>query len=403
MYRKGFAQILTGTALAQAIMFLSTFVIGIYYSTEEIGIYGLFSSIIPILAIFSSFRLELAISKAKSDEAVANISRLIIVICGSFTIISIIIGLVYKASSLSVIEISIFSLILGVLALTGFNYASALASYHHHFSDLAKSKVVKALVFVCLIFVMSGIDNALIYAYAFSTFLFTFILLRKSSVLKRFKFDTLKSGFNDLTDYRYIYRYTVPNACLNVISQQMPIIAAGAIFSASTVGVYFFIDKILRTPTMVISQSIRPILIRYYSTNETKLTKFYFHAICLLITSLIYSVVAYFIYIWIAEYEFMTKWYDGTSFIFPILVIAGCQLTNTVSVPYLLVVEKTNELLNVEIVNIVLRSIVVLTVIYFKLASVYLFYGMASVSFIVLIYNMFVVFKTMKGLINEIS
>lgn len=401
MYVKGFVQLLSGTAMAQLIMFLSTFIIGIYYSTEEVGIYGLFSAVVPILAIFSSLRLELAVSKADSIDNVVCISRLIVLICFSFVVVATVFGAVYSTVAQDKLQLSVVSIILGVVALTGFNYASALASYHHQFFVLAKSKVIKSIVFVCLICILAGIDNSLIYAYVISTFLFIVYILSKSDLIKGVNVEEVKKGFSNLSQFEYLYKYTVPNACLNVISQQMPVIAAGFLYSASTVGVYFFIDKILRTPSVVIAQSIRPIIIRYYSQNKVSLKVFYLHAGVLFALSTIYAVTAYYLFMWLLDYSFMNKWQQGESFVVAILIIGACQLTNTVSVPYLLVIEKTKVLLNVEVANFIVRCLVVLAVFYLVVDSVYLFYGMAVVSVFILILNMVVIFFTIKGLSNE--
>ncbi len=339
-------------------MFLSTFLIVDLYSVTSVGDFALFSSIISICVIFSSFRLEQAVSKSNSGSKVNVVTNIITFISLVYSVIFItLISVLYIFGHDYLLYITL--IFLGSLALLLVNYVTSLSTYEQNFLVLSVSKVIKSIAFIVLICIFSGFSNGLLYSYLISSLILCVYAI--SNLSTRIKIDkfTISKSLNNRFEYRYIYKYSTLNALLNSTSHQIPILMSSLLFPIEIVGLIFIYEKIVKTPSTVIMQSIRPIVIRYYSTKSNLNFFVYFrHCLYLATLGLLYISFMYLLVSFSLSFDFTIKWQDGFVFLVPLLIITFCQIVNTVTSPYLLVKRKTKNLFNIEIINLILKIVI---------------------------------------------
>ncbi len=386
--------------LSQGIMFFSTFILGMYYTQDAIGQFAIFSSYIAVISIFTSLRLELAISKSQNKYDVFCLLDIISITSLVFSILFFVISPILTYFFNIDIGVNLFFIYLGTIVLTIFNTSNSILVYEQDFFTLSLSKIVKAIFFIILLFALSMFNDGIIYSYLLSSLAFFIFVFKKLKFNYYLSKDRLFKSLSRIKEYDYIYKYSFPNACLNSISQQIPVISGALLYSASTIGVYFFMDKILRTPAAVILQSLRPVLIRYYSNKSSQITTYYFHVLLLSCLGLLYSIILYFIISYVMSLELMSKWQEGTIYILPILIIAFSQLSNTATVPFLLVKKKTKGLLYIEIINLISRCTVVLYCLSIHVAPKFFFELMSLVTLIMLFLNVLTVKISIKYIDN---
>ncbi|EOD79080.1 O-antigen flippase Wzx [Grimontia indica] len=400
MYLKAIFQILTGSVVSQIVMFLSTFIIGLYYSKQDVGEFALFSSYIAIGCIFTSLRLEQAISKSQSQNEVVSAIDITLT---STAIISLLFGTVIipivASQGVTNTSIGIF-LLTGTLVLTATNVTNALLVYQHKFKELSYSKIIKSAVFIMTLYPLSLVENGILWSFTLSSSFLVIYSYKKAELGYHLSIQRIKNSLLEIKHYEYIYKYSVPNACLNTFAQQIPIISGAILYSPSVIGVYFFVDKILRTPAAVILQSLRPVLIRFYSNKNSSIRTYYIHSLLLMILGFVYTAIIYIIAYYAFSSSYMEKWQEGIEYIVPVLIIAFSQLTNTASVPFLLVKKKTRSLLYTEISNVALRLMVFIFALNSPTEPSEFFYYMSIISITILTMNVFIV-KLSCGPKNE--
>ncbi|WP_281544141.1 hypothetical protein [Grimontia sp. SpTr1] len=372
-------------------MFTSTFILGLYYSQEAIGTYAIFSSYIVIIAIFTSLRLEQGISKAKCREDVLKITDLVIMATFVVTILYFVI--LYPSSYIfeTLSDAPLNLIYFGSIALTIFNITNSMLTYGCKFGLISNAKILKAIIFVALLYLLKDFDTGIILAFIFSHLTISLYTNRKFNFGYKIKKTRFINSIKNHKEYEYIYRYSAPNACLNVVSQQIPIIAGSLLYPASIIGTYFLYDKILRTPAVIIMQSLRPVLIRYYSnTNSSDVNLFYRHVLLLIILAASYVISMFALSHFVLSLGIIKEWEHGYIYIVPILIISFSQISNTATVPYLLHLKKTANLFYLEVFNLLSRVLVAVSCLYYQSESNYFFLLISLISLLILFLNILI-------------
>ena len=98
--------LVSGTAIAQLIPILLQPILRRFYSSDIFGAYAVYSSLVGMLAIISSFKYELAIILPRKDKEAANIFFLTIIINVAFNMLLISIILIWKNNILRFFNLS---------------------------------------------------------------------------------------------------------------------------------------------------------------------------------------------------------------------------------------------------------------------------------------------------------
>jgi len=103
-FTKNVLTVLTGTALAQAIPILISPILTRLFSTDDFGVFFLFTSILAIMSVFSTAKYELAIILPEKDEDAFNIVVLVCIIAFGISLLLLGITLFFKGAIQTVLE-----------------------------------------------------------------------------------------------------------------------------------------------------------------------------------------------------------------------------------------------------------------------------------------------------------
>ncbi|WP_367182336.1 lipopolysaccharide biosynthesis protein [uncultured Aquimarina sp.] len=276
--------LLTGTAIAQIIPVAISPLLTRLYSPDEIGVYTIFFATTNILAIFISGRFDQAIliSKHKKD----NYETLKLVLAYSFiiSIILFIVLLCFKTYIFEFLGISSLGYWGYLIPITGFLIA-LFQSYNYwlnrndKYLEISKGKVIQG-VFTAIIHVASSILNVI--GLVLGRFLG--ILMSSMYLLIASRKFTPKNVFiNDyeslkqkLDEHKSFPLYTMPNALLNSVSNNLPVYLLENLYSAKVTGFYSWSVRIIQGPMGMLTASIQQVFFRkaseLYNNGENLLS-----------------------------------------------------------------------------------------------------------------------------------
>lgn len=263
-FNKNIITLITGATAAQVIPFLFSPVISRIYSASDFGVFALYMTIVSIASVFSTGRYEMAIILPKNDKKVKLILNLILLLLLSsvffLLVIVAIYYLFYKSSHdnevvdyILLIPISVF--VYGIYQ--AFNY---ILIREKKFRDLSLNKVYNSIINISV-----QISCALIFSNAIGLLLgvllsnlFCILLIIRNKITT--KFWEFEFQFKKIKYIAYEYvnfpKYDVPSVLINVISNQLPLIAFAKYFGMDILGYYAFMYKVLMTPLSLLSNNI---------------------------------------------------------------------------------------------------------------------------------------------------
>lgn len=256
----------SGVSIAQIILLAITPILSRLYSKELFGLFFLFSSIIVIVKIINTFRLELAIMLPQRDKDAINLLVLGLIVNLLISIILLIIILVFQKT------INVF---LGEKNLGKYLYLIPLATFFVGISELSTSwnnrkklyknisysKISKAIAQGSwnLGFGFAKLSSlGLIPGYIFGFIVLSSALIYKSfkEIVKLLKFLSIKRMMFLLKKYKNIPLYNTPINFIINMSNEIPILLMSGFFGASIVGLYGMANRIIASPADLVSRSV---------------------------------------------------------------------------------------------------------------------------------------------------
>lgn len=264
-----FLTLFTGSTLSQVILFAITPILTRLYSEELFGLYFVFTSIVMVLKTIATLRFELAIVLPKKDEDAINVIFLTILLniifCLSVT------GLIFLFKDF-------FNSLLGEKDLGNYLYLIPISVFFTGLNDIFlrwnnRVKKYKNISVGSIIKTSStgiwsigwgsfgfkniGLIPGQIFG-VFSSFTFLFFISIKE-LFKLVKYISLKRVIFLVNKYKNILKYnTLINFLVN-ISNEAPIFLLANYFGADTVGLYGMANRLIGTPSNLISKSISPV------------------------------------------------------------------------------------------------------------------------------------------------
>lgn len=272
--------LMSGTLLAQIIMLGAIPILTRLYTPTEFGLFSLFLSIITIIGSISSLKYDQAIMLPKSEKNAQALVFLSILITVSITIISIVFILLFNDFILDYFDGSITILYLipiGIL-LTGLvQIFTAYSSRNQFYKHLSKTKVANASF---LASVQIGLKylfnyNALIEGKLVADLISLLLLFRY-----HFKKQTLQIKFLskrriklNVDRHHHFPKYQAGTVFLNSLSQNIPILLLGTLYSSEIAGYYALTIRVLQAPVSLIGMSTREVFYqkasRLYANKES--------------------------------------------------------------------------------------------------------------------------------------
>lgn len=269
---KHFLTLLSGSVLAQAILFAITPILTRLYSEEMFGVYMVFASAVMIAKIISTLRLELAIVIAPDEKEAVNIVFLATIINFLVNSLFFTLILIFQPAINKLIgdeKLGWYLYLLPFSAfLTGFfqtlNYWNNRQKKYKNISAALIGKNTGMSTWN-ITFGSIGLKNlGLIPGQIFGLIISVTILsvISFKQIFKLTRFVSYKEMFRQLKKYSDIPKY---NTSINIVANlgnEAPIFLLTGFFGAATVGLYGMANRLLGTPTDLIGKSIGQVFFR---------------------------------------------------------------------------------------------------------------------------------------------
>ena len=267
-FAKNSFTLIGGTFLAQLLPLLLSPVISRLYSPENMALWGLYMSIVPILLSISTGSYELSIMLPKKDEEAINLFSLSILLAiGSF-LLFIMVALFFNNALAELLNNPFIAewivfIPISVLVLAISNSLMAWYNRKGNFKILAINKINKNWSITSVQLLLhyiprqaSGLISGQIFGEIISAFLFA-IYFFKHQFFKFLKEHISLAKMKSLAfDYKKFPLYTMPTACLDNISSQILTIVIAIWFTNGLTGSYYLAVRLLSAPMALVGSSV---------------------------------------------------------------------------------------------------------------------------------------------------
>lgn len=389
---KGAAWIFLATVLSQVINLLTLPYISRQYNESSLSSLGIITSVLPVLLIFSSFRLEFFIVKKDNSSALDFTKSLYFLtsFLALFYSFFLFFYLNYKE-----VYLPWYCLLLFIPYLVGVfwnNIITFSITRAGQFNHLAILKVCRASFLLVALFLFSFLQvTGIILSLLFSVLipLLIYFSLNKKEFKGTFKQINLKSKIIRLELIKNYH--AVIQAGFNVVNLQFFAFYVIAFESKKIIASYFFMEKIINAPLNLLASTLRQVVYKYFVDNQNdkaKLIKSY------TVIQLALSLVAFVVGICIIYfgkpliYFLLGSGWDEVSLLLNAYVfIVVMQIINIPSTSLYLTLDKISTVAKFEKIDLLVKSIFAASSIVNGL-DIYEFIKIAS--FYVIIYYCFV-------------
>jgi O-antigen/teichoic acid export membrane protein len=256
--------LISGTLFAQIISFASIPILTRLYTPSEFGLYSLFFAITSMVAMVSSLSYEQSIVLPKSRKDAKAIFILSIIITFIFSIMSLVILLIFKSyikNYFAQEQYLIYLIPISILILGLTQIFDAYSTREELYREIAFSKVTTATTASITQITSKGLFNidGLVFGKVlgdlFGSFVLFFNLKSRVSLRDVSRDDII---FN-LRHYSSFPKYQMPSNLINSISQNIPIFMLSALFSPAIAGFYSLTYRAMQTPILLISGATRSV------------------------------------------------------------------------------------------------------------------------------------------------
>ncbi|WP_228720540.1 lipopolysaccharide biosynthesis protein [Arcobacter acticola] len=258
--------LMTGTTIAQAIPIAISPILTRIYTPEDFGVFALYIAIASIVSVIATGRYEMAIMLPKKDSDAINIVALSMLISFFISFITLVIVFIFNSQITNLLnnhDISNWLYFIPVtILLTGiyqsFNYWS---NRKKQYKRLATSRVVQSgsTASANLGMGFGGLGSSgLIIGQVLGQSISTTILGKLIWNEDKNKLKEIKNLKIFAMARRYIKfpKYDIPSNLFSVLSLQISNILFNILFTSTIAGFYFFINKILNVPIILLSRTL---------------------------------------------------------------------------------------------------------------------------------------------------
>lgn len=264
---------MTGTAAAQALTIIATPILSRLYGPEAFGVFALYTSIVSVLSVITTWKYELAIVLPKKDEDAVHLLTLSSLIVLVMTVLTSLVILLFKNRieiMLGTPELS-FVLMWVPISICAFGFYQSLnywSTRKKGYKRLSISQIIRSLS-VVISQLTGGVlkfgSAGLVFSQAFGHIVATIVLGKQiwnndKGILKRAcKSINIKKIRSLARDYSDFPKYSAPQAFINSISQNAAPFLLSIYFSPAVVGFYAIGLKLLQLPVNLIGESVRQV------------------------------------------------------------------------------------------------------------------------------------------------
>lgn len=336
--------LITLSLLAGAIMtFIALPVLTRLYSVADFGAYGIALAIVSVLSTVANLRLDQALLVAEEQDK----KSLIFEGAVFSTVIAVMSGIVI--SLILNVEMAV-AVATGVLANTLIQsvYNYQFAAHKEYFCaslNIFRSAIVVAVQLSLPLFMQISLVNS----YNVSS-----ILMIVAMLLYILKYQLYQVSWHAFKNYQdFIYANT-PHALLNSFSHNLPYYVVSHFVGVQAMGFYTIVERTLRVPINLISQTLRQFFIRKFKDADSSQNALKASVLLSLVSLPLFALVFVLpesVYLWI----FGSEWV-GISTYFQILALGyWAVFCNPPSSAYLIAKRNSQVLFKLQIVELIIK------------------------------------------------
>jgi len=263
-----------GTALSQVIMAASSPIVSRLYSPEEIGLWSVYSSVLGMISVLATMKLELAIPIADKDETALNVVFLSSLTALGASVLVLVLSLALASPIASMLNAEplipyMWLLCIGTLGIGLYNTFVHWAIRKKLYADITRTKisqgVTKVLVQVASGFLKFGPLGLILGEIAGQA---SGIKLLAKPILKSQTFKVISPTAIKLVALRY-WKFPLISswsALLNAVSYHIPVLLLSAGYGSGVAGAFGFSHRIISIPVSLIGVSIAQV---FYSEGAS--------------------------------------------------------------------------------------------------------------------------------------
>ncbi len=279
-FAKSVSILVSGTAIAHALVFLATPILTRLYTPEDFSILAAYAAIIGIISVVSCLAFDMAIPLPKDDEEA--ISLLILALSSTFLISSISFGIVYLIPVTKLTSIGMGSLAqyrwmipIAVLLSGAFSALQYFGIRNKGFLTISKARIFQSSLTISsqVGFGVYGVSPfGLLFGQMLSTgsgatYLGAILLKRRLLVLKRMStFNNLKHQF---LKYKRFPQYTTFESLSNSAGIYFPIIIIAALAIGPEAGFLALATRVMQTPMGLLGRAVAQVYISQAPSEES--------------------------------------------------------------------------------------------------------------------------------------
>jgi len=258
--------LMSGTLIAQIIMFAFIPILTRLYTPAEFGTYSLFFSLASMLGMVSSWKYDQAIMLPKSERYAQSLVFLSILITLGMVLVVVAVLIIFYSFFLDYfhgIEYLIWLLPFAILTIGLLQIFDSYSSRCQFYKKMASVKVATSIATVGTQtvsrygFELNGLIVGKVFADIFGLFLLIRFHLKKQTLqLKWLSKRNLKVG---LKRHDHFPKYQSFSVLINSFSQNLPLLLFPTLFSPAIAGFYALTYRVLQAPILLIASSTKKV------------------------------------------------------------------------------------------------------------------------------------------------
>ncbi|WP_180073501.1 MULTISPECIES: oligosaccharide flippase family protein [unclassified Acinetobacter] len=336
--------LITLSLLVGAIMtFIALPVLTRLYSVADFGAYGIALAIVSVLSTVANLRLDQALLVAEEHDKKSLIFEGAVFSTGIAILSGIVISVILNVEMATAVATGVLA---NTLIQSLYNYKfSAHKEYFCAGLNIFRSAIVVAVQLSLPLFMQISLVNS----YNVSS-----ILMIVAMLLYLLKYQLYQVSWHAFKNYQdFIYANT-PHALLNSFSHNLPYYVVSHFVGVQAMGFYAIVERTLRVPINLISQTLRQFFIRKFKTtdsNKNALKASMLLSLMSLPLFAIFFILPESLYLWI----FGSEWV-GISTYFQILALGyWAVFCNPPSSAYLIAKRNSQVLFKLQIVELMIK------------------------------------------------
>ncbi len=256
--------LLSGSIMAQALLFAFIPIVTRLYTPSEFGIYSLFFSMTMAIGLISSFKYDQAIVLPKNEQDAKAILFLSLMILFAIVLLCLLVVWIFYDWFVQLFggeDYLVWFLPVSVLVLGGQLIFESFANRQEYYKVMSLSKIMSAIGTVTTQISSRYLfqANGLIVGKILSDMVAVAFLLKQ--IVKRNSLQLQKISrtrvYANAKHYSHFPKFQTASTLINYVAQNLPIYLLPFLFSTDVVGYYALAFRVLMTPTTLMTVSVQ--------------------------------------------------------------------------------------------------------------------------------------------------